>query len=96
MSLPTSTKEIQAALRDTNRRIGDAHACLTADIEMIRHKQKDLAVADLNIRARWARYTLETWDLEMHRLMLMRQLEIAEMVKPVRFTVPLFGKMAAE
>lgn len=66
---------IDEMLSDTTRRIAEAHLRLTADLDKLRDQHTDWARRDLELRVRWARYTLEVADLERQKLHIMRTLE---------------------
>lgn len=56
------------------RQIGEAYARLTKDVEQIRERQTDWSLSDLERRTRWAKYTLEVYDLEREKLHIERTL----------------------
>lgn len=57
------------------RMIALANRDMMADIEKLREMHKDWTRLDLEIRVRWAKYTLEVADLEREKLHVMRTLE---------------------
>lgn len=67
--------EIDELLSDTVKRIAQAHQRLTADLEKLREVFTDWARRDLELRVRWAQYTLEVADLERQKLHITRALE---------------------
>ena len=74
--------EIDELLSDTVKRIAQAHQRLTADLEKLREVFPDWARRDLELRVRWAQYTLEVADLERQKLPIMRALEQVANVTP--------------
>lgn len=66
---------IDEHLADTTRRIAEAHQRLTADLEKLREQYTDWSRRDLELRVRWAHYTLEVADLERQKLHILRTLE---------------------
>ena len=74
---------MQELHRNLCGQIGEAYARLTADINQIRERQKDWALSDLERRVRWAKYTLETADLERHRMILEREMAATTTAQPI-------------
>lgn len=70
-------------LREVTGHIAKAHQRLMGDTEKLRATFKDWSRADLEIRIRWAQYTLEVADLERTKLNIMRAMEqVANVATP--------------
>lgn len=74
---------LQELMSQTCGQIAEAHGHLMDDIAILRERHQDWMVRDFEIRVRWARYTLETADLERQRMSLLRTMATAKLAKPV-------------